>query len=773
MIILLLTSFLLLPDQMFRKDYSTVVLDKHEYLIGARLSSDQQWRFKPADSIPGKFKAAILTYEDKHFYSHPGINPISMYKALITNIKSGKIKRGGSTISMQVIRMSRGNRERSYIQKIIEVFLTIGLELKYSKEEIIDLYTNNAPMGGNIVGLDAASWRYFGHSKHELSWAEAATLAVLPNSPSMVHPGRNRNTLLVKRNKLLLELHQLGYMDSTEYQLSLLEQVPEYPVPLPQFATHFVELICQKYPGEVTRTTLDSDLQQIVNTVTTSYSSSMQSRNINNASVIIANPGNNHVLAYFGNFRSDGNQKVKFEYNDMVQTKRSTGSILKPFLYAAMLNDGMILPNSLIRDIPSYFNNYFPENSSGQFSGVVPASQALSRSLNVPAIYMLQEYGVAKFHRLLYKLGINSFTKQSDHYGLSMILGGGEASLFEIAGTYTGMAKTLISYDKNYGQYPKDAYAGLKIRYETNETATEVQNMPLSAASIWFTLEALKEVNRPDSEEGWEFFSTGREIAWKTGTSHGFKDAWAIGVTADYVVGVWTGNASGEGVTGLSGTATSAPILFDIFNNLNGKYSFYPPYDEMVEVEVCRKSGNIASSFCPENDTILVYSKGQYSKACPYHKRIFTDSTRSYRLSHICTSVGNMLPVSWFVLPPVQEHYHMKTNQEYKGLPPYKEGCNPNENNSGFEILYPTRNSVIYMTKDLDSSKKGAVFEIKHHYPEYKVYWHLNNAYIGVTQYNHQLNFTPEDGTHTLTVVDETGESHSVTFRSINKPESK
>lgn len=759
-----ITGIIILPNPLFTDSYSTVVFDRNEQLLGAKLADDAQWRFSYEDSIPEKFKLSILSYEDRHFYYHPGINLISIVNAFIDNIKAGKVVRGGSTISMQVIRLARKGRSRTLKEKFIESLMAIGLEIIYTKDEILNFYCSHAPFGGNIVGLGAASWRYFGRPNYDLSWAEAATLAVLPNSPSLIHPGRNRDKLKLKRNALLKRLYKLEHIDSLQYQLALLEEIPEKTKPLPYIAPHLTELFSRSNNGELVSSTIDQYIQEMVNSIIRQHSNALNNNGINNASILVVNSKNKEVLAYVGNIQSDGQLKVKNKYNDMVMAKRSTGSILKPFLYAAMLDDGIILPNSLIRDIPSYFANYHPVNYNNKFQGSVPASQALSKSLNVPAVYMLQEYGIGRFLHFLEKTGFKTFNKSPDHYGLSLILGGGEASLFELVNAYTGMANTLFSYDENYGRYPVNSYDKLILNLKDTTVKDNSENIPLKASSIWLTYEALKKVSRPETETGWENFVSSQNIAWKTGTSHGFKDAWAIGTTADYVIGVWVGNADGEGRNGLTGTKTAAPIMFDIFNNLNLQSKFYPPYDELTEVEVCTQSGNLASINCPEKENILVGLNTATVKHCTYHKLIFTDMVEEFRLSQQCADISELKPVKWFVLPPVQEHYFMMKHPSYKSLPPFAPGCGQDMENDKMEFIYPVDNSMIYVAVDENKKQKEIVFEISHHYPETNIYWHLDKQLIGITRNNHQLPFIPDVGTHILTVVDGEGTSLSVIF---------
>ena len=384
---------------------------------------------------------------------------------------------------------------------------------------------------------------------------------------------------------------------------------------------------------------------------------------------------------------------------------------------------------------------------------------------------MLQEYGTQRFLNLLRKLGFTSFNNSPDHYGLSLILGGGEASLFELVNAYTGMAATLLSYNNNYAEYPSNAYGQLKIEVSKDkkfDSENQYSSKPLSASSIWLTYEALKQVIRPESETGWENFRSSAKVAWKTGTSHGYKDAWAIGTTADYVVGVWAGNANGEGRSGLTGTKVAAPIMFDVFSSLRFNNQFYPAYDELVEVEICTSSGNLASPICPEKEKVYVTEKGAGAKVCSYHKMIFTDKKMEYRMSQKCTSVSNLQPVSWFVLPPIQEFYYSKKHPGYRKLPPFAKGCGSDQNSHEIDLIYPVQNSSIYVPTDETLNKREIVFEISHHNEFATVYWHLDNQLIGITSNNHQLPFIPEIGVHKLTVVDENGESVSVVFEVVH-----
>ncbi len=760
---------LFLPSPLFHDPYSTVLFDRQGDLFGARIAADGQWRFPEADSLPAKYKAAVLQFEDRHFYHHFGFNPVSAFEALIADIKAGKIVRGGSTLTMQVIRLSRKGKPRTLTEKLIEIYFATALETKDSKKEIFNLYASHAPFGGNVVGLDAAVWRYFGHNRFELTWAEAALLAVLPNTPSLIHPGKNSRLLLQKRNRLLRQLFENGKMDSTEYRLALLEKIPLKPHPLPGEAPHLLEYFKKHQSGTIIYSTLDGGLQHEVNRIVAEYHKKYSENEINNLAVLVVRPATKEVLAYVGNAPGTGNHG---EANDMIRAPRSTGSILKPFLYAAAINDGQILFNSLIPDIPSYFRNYHPQNYDKIFEGAVPASKALSRSRNVPAIYLLRDYGIGRFMDLLRQMGMTTFNKPADHYGLSLILGGGEATLWQLVSAYAGMAQTVLNYNRFYGKQTGQEYDSLVLQIKKEKPAKEPEEsavLPVHAGAVWEMYQALYQVHRPHSEEGWEYFNATAPIAWKTGTSYGFKDGWAIGSTPEYIVGVWVGNADGEGREGLTGTAYAAPVLFDVFNYLKPEKQFQRPEDEMKKIVVCRQSGFRASRFCPETDTVLAFEAGDRAKVCPYHHLIFTDKEEKHRLSGRCASVSQMKKVSWFVLPPVEEWYYHHTHPSYKLLPPYKPGCTPPDEQHVIAFIYPRPGTRIFVPRNANGEKEKVVFEVSLQNPHLALYWNLDNRYLGTTRNRHQFAFVPPPGRHLLTVVDQNGNSRKMWFTVVDK----
>ena len=736
-----------LPRHLFHVPYSTVVTDRNEELLGARIASDGQWRFPPRNTTPEKIKECLITFEDKHFYHHWGVNPFAIGRAFYQNVKNKRIVSGGSTLTMQTIRLAR-NESRTFREKLIEMIWATRLEFRASKEEILSMYISHAPFGGNVVGLDAAAWRYFGHSADDLSWAESAMLAVLPNAPAMIHLSKGRKTLLDKRNRLLKQLLEKKTIDSSTYELAISEPLPDEPHPLPHIAPYLVSRFYQERNGEYSRSTINKGIQTQVEDLAERWSNEFGRSDIRNLAILVIDIPSNQVVAYCGNVHFD--RKQGGNQVDVIQAPRSTGSILKPFLYYAMLQEGSLLPDMLLPDVPVNINGFTPQNFSMQFEGAVPASEALARSLNIPAVTMLQRYGVPKFHSFLQQIGLKTINRSSSHYGLSLILGGAEATLWDVTNAYAMMGRSLL-------QLPQRSCSLLLPTSRITESTD-----PFQPGAVWQTFDALKEVNRPE-EIDWKSIPSMQTIAWKTGTSYGFRDAWAVGVTPRYAVGVWVGNATGEGKPGLVGAQTAGPVLFDIFNLLPASSWFTRPTGIFVEAEVCRKSGHLKGRFCDETDTLLVLPAGLRTEACPYHHLVTLSADESQRIYENCANTEPTLRKSWFTLPPVWEWYYKQHHPEYKPLPPFKAGCGE-DTFQPMQFIYPPMNARIKLPKQLDGSKGFLTVELAHNNPNATVFWHLDETYQAQTQDFHKISLQPAAGKHSLTAVDGEGNTISTTF---------
>ena len=750
--IALVAYYFCLQSPLFDKPYATVVESSTGELLAARIATDGQWRFPTQDSVPEKFERCITLYEDRHFYRHFGFNPVAMANAAYDNFKAGRTVRGGSTLTQQVIRLSR-SQNRNYFEKFIELILATRLEFRHSKEEILALYAAHAPFGGNVVGLDMAAWRYFGVRPHQLSWAESATLAVLPNAPGLIFPGRNSDALKRKRDRLLARLHQSGIIDKATLELAIAEPLPEKPYPLPQIAPHLLHRLGKTQSGKRLSTTIDASLQARTNDIVARYYQQYKTNEVHNLCVLVVDVKTRNVLAYVGNSPTDKNHGKDV---DIIGAPRSTGSVLKPLLYASMLDAGDLLPEQLVADVPTQISGYSPQNFNMTYDGAVPASAALSRSLNIPSVLMLKDFGVYRFYDRLRELHLSHITKPPNHYGLSLILGGAESSLWDLVRAYSAMTSTLNHFNTNNAEYRSGEFTDLNLisGFKRSFGKPTFDKPVLGAASIYLTYQAMKEVNRPQGDEAWKFYDSSLEIAWKTGTSFGNRDAWAIGTNSRYVVGVWVGNASGEGRPGLTGVESAAPVLFDVFNLLPRSGWFTTPLNDLQEVSVCTRSGFLAGEYCQSKNVLIPLSARQ-AKVCKYHKPIHLDKN-GWRVTAECETADNMNTRNWFVLPPVMEWYYKAAHVDYEPLPAYRTDCAPPDEKR-MDFIYPQESGKIYLTKDFDGQVQPVVVKVAY-MPKEPLFWYLNGKFFGQTKIFHEMPVKAGSGRHYLTVVNRQGQ---------------
>ena len=742
-----------MPVISFDDPLGTALLDRQGRLLGAVTAPDGQWRFGAPTAVPEKYRLAVVEFEDRRFPLHPGVDPLALGRAAFQDLRAGRIVSGGSTITMQVVRLSRHGRPRTIGEKLIECLLALRLELARSKDEILALYAGYAPFGGNTVGLEAAAWRYFGRAAGTLSWAEAATLAVLPNAPALIHPGRRHDRLRERRNRLLERLHARGLLDGTALDLARAEPLPGPPRPMPRLAPHLLDRARRELPeGGVIRTTLDLEIQRRTLDIAGRHHRRLRENSIDHLAVVVARTATGEVLAYVGNVGAPSDEGAQV---DVVVAPRSSGSILKPFLFAAMLSDGEILPDELVADIPTRIAGFAPRNFDLRFSGAVPASVALARSLNVPAVRMLRSHGIARFAGLLRSLGLTTLFRSADDYGLSLILGGAEVTLWEITGLYAGLGRTVDAF---FAEPIADGdFRPLWWRADAPPAA--VPPSPFDAGVVFATLEALLEVSRPGLDAVWKTFASSRRIAWKTGTSYGFRDAWAVGVTPEFVVGVWAGNADGEGRPGLTGHSAAAPVLFSVFDGLPSGPFFQRPEAEMREVELCASSGLRAGRDCGETRLGLVPAACLPGRMCPYCRLVHTDLSGRFRVDGGCESLDRMTARSYFILPPAMAVDFARRHPDYRPLPPWRPGCRPERAESPIDCLYPGPGAEIYVPLELDGERGRFIAQAAHADPAATVFWHLDGIYLGRTRGDHRMPMAPDPGAHLLTLVDGDGET--------------
>jgi penicillin-binding protein 1C len=735
--LLFVLCFNLLPKKDY--SYSFAIYDRSERLLCASLSSEQTYHLPLSDKINQFYKSASIVYEDKSFFLHFGLDFSSIFRSFFLNIKNQKVLSGASTITMQVARILCKNEKRTYLQKIKESLIALLLELKYTKNEIFSLYASNAPFGGNVVGVDAASFRYFSASQENLSVSEATVLAVLPNQPSLVTLAKKRKRLKEKRDSLLKKLYQYAIIDSVTYDLAILEPLPDKPAPLPFLAMHYHDFL-KVNRNESSQngkyiTTIDYDLQKLTEQMAERNSKRLAENLIYNMAVVVMEVESGKVLSYVGNtgFFSENGKNI---YVDMAIARRSSGSLLKPFLFASMLDRGMIFPRSLLIDIPTQIQNYAPENNNGKYEGAIEAREALTKSLNVPFVRALREYGIPPFLELLKKCGFTTFNRKAENYGLPLILGGGEVTLYEACSVYARLMRCASG------------------KLEANE------EFPISEGAAYITLNELTSGKRPYNEAFWESFTSQQKIAWKTGTSDGYKDAWSIGVTPKYVVGVWAGNADGVGRPEIKSHIATLPLMFELFNVLEKSSWLSKPEHALKKCLACKHSHYLKGMHCDEGIEEDLPINAPLPKLCPYCASICLTFDRKYR-ARASETKEKVNIENWFILPPFIESFYIRNHKSYKTLPPF---LNKMHKSNDFEITFPENNSIIEIPTELSEKKGAFTAKVSHKNNDAILYWDIDGLYLGKTKTFHQFDITVLSGYHILTVTDDSGNRKNVGF---------
>lgn len=706
-------------------NYSKVVLDRKGEILSVFLNSEEEFHIKYDGEVPETLKTAVINYEDKKFYSHSGVDYPRILKSFFNNM-TGRKKMGASTISMQVVKLLEP-KKRTYFNKLVEVVKAYKLESEFSKEEILKIYLNNVPYGSNIVGYSGAIKMYFNKEVKDLSYAEATLLAVLPNSPGILNLKKNNDKLETKRNRLLKTLLDRKLIDERQYKFSLLEKFPNKIYYYEKKAPQFSIFLKNRYPEKIIKSTLDYNLQKKLEKIVHDYSNAMKDVGINNAAVLVVNNKTKEVLAYVAS--QDFYDKRNNGEIDGLQAKRSPASLLKPFLFALSIDDGLIVPDSIYPDVPIYFGNFYPKNSSNTFTGMVKIEEALIKSLNIPFVKLLSDYGVDRFYYFL-ENNDNYPEDRFDKYGLSLILGTREMRPVDIGKLYIGLA--------NYGKVSNLKYT------LTEDKPKEYQQF--SRGASYLTLETLSRVVRPGNEK---LYSEQRPISWKTGTSYGMKDAWSVGVSPDYTVLVWLGNFNQKSIFSLSGVETAGNLLFKVFNivDINSK-TFEKPTDDLKEIEIDEKTG-YRKFYDVESKKVFYPKDAKLLRISPYYKKIFVDEndmeidSRSPNFDKRKEKIVIEYPIevsNYFFLNGVRENKNVK-------------------------IAYPVQNLNIFVPEDFDGYKKVAM-KLYNPNNEY-VYWYLDEDYVGYSNEKEKF-FELDIGKHKLTIITENGAREEVKFN-INK----
>ncbi|HSZ24364.1 MAG TPA: penicillin-binding protein 1C [Cytophagaceae bacterium] len=726
--------------------YSQIILAKDSTVMNASLNRSEKWRMKTElTEIVPQLKEAFLYKEDKYFYYHPGFNPIAVLRAFINNVVYGKKKSGASTITMQVARLLEPKR-RTYGSKLIELFRAIQLETKLSKDEILQLYLNLVPYGGNIEGVKSASVLYFDQLPNRLSLAQIVTLTIIPNRPTSLCLGKGNKKIKSERDKWLLRFRKDKIFPGEDIATAIEEPLDIKRANAPKGIPHISNRLKKKYPEENSiQTCIDKTTQRRVETITYNYIQHIKHKHIYNASVLVVNNQTMEVETYLGSPDFSDN-----EHNgqvDGVKALRSPGSALKPLVYAMGFDDGIITPKSTINDVPTDFNGYAPQNFDKKFNGKVSIETALSYSLNVPAVKILEQISVQRFVQKLKKASFKNVAKEERNLGLSAILGGCGVTLEEMTGLYCAFA--------NVGSFMRLHY--LKAEGQSGKVSL------LSPMAAYMVTDILAQLTRPDLPNNYLNTYHVPLIAWKTGTSYGRRDAWSIGYNKKYTVAVWVGNFSGEGVPDLTGSDIATPLLFEIFNTLDYNASnnwFFKP-DLLKFRFVCPETGKLPDEHC--DHTVVDYYIPTVSSAekCQHLKTVFVSADGLLSYCNQCLPEGGYKKEKYQNLEDDLIDYYRCKGIPLEEIPAHNPACHKLSEVNAPQIIMPADNKEYILDKE---DPADIVLKCLAHNEVKKVFWYVNNEFYKEAFVSDKIFLRPSQGKIKISCSDDKGRNADISI---------
>ncbi len=727
--------------------YSTIITDKEGTVIHAFLTHDDKWRMMTElGEITPELKKAIIFKEDKYFYYHFGCNPISIARAAYNNIVRGMRTSGASTITMQVARLLKP-KSRTYWNKMKEIFRSFQLEYHYSKDEILQLYLNLIPYGGNIEGVKSAAILYLKKAPNHLSLGELTALAIIPNRPTSLKLGKKNALITQERNRWLERFREAQLFNGQTIDDAIGEAFDPSRHEGPKLAPHFSYRMKNKYPySPIIKTNLNLATQKKVEKLVSNYINHLRSKNIRNGAVLILNNRTQLIEAYVGS--ADFNDPEDGGQVDGVRAIRSPGSTLKPLLYAFAFDRGLITPKMMISDVPINLAGYAPENYDQKYYGNVRIEFALANSLNIPAVKLLDLLGVRSFIVKLKEAHFAQIEKDENKLGLSLILGGCGVTLEELTNYYRGLA--------NNGTFRNIQW----LQSESDDT-TNIEINLMSPAAAYMVTEILIQHTRPDLPVLWQSSFHLPKVAWKTGTSYGRRDAWSIGYNKTYTIGVWVGNFSAEGVPNLSGAEIATPLLFNIFNTVdyNSPNEWYDVPEEVDFRFVCPESGEIPAYFC--NDPIIdTYIPGTSpNKECAHLQQVYVspDSLTSYCTT--CLPEGGYKKKYYDNYKPDIIAYYEEQRINYERVPQHNPDCERVFSENEPQIISPVAN-LEYLIDKSDTQQIKLVCNAANDVQ--LVYWYINDRFHSSVEATSYSFFTPESGRNKISCTDDKGRNTNI-----------
>ena len=742
-----------LPQEKLNPPQAYRFYDHKGRMLATLISEDEFYRMHvPFQDISPLFIESLLLQEDQYFYRHFGVNPFSIVRAAMTNLSAGEVVSGGSTLTMQLARMLE-RRKRTYWSKIIEAFRALQLEMRYSKEEILAYYLALAPYGGNIEGLEAASRAYFGKPATALSPGEIALFIALPKSPNRYRPDRHPEAARLARDRVLKKMFAAGLITEDQFQRARNEPVAARRKRVDNLIPHTAWHFRLQQPGHyVWHTTIDENIQRRVQGLLKSYVKTLEQYNIGNAAAVVMDTATREVRAVVGSL--DYFSIEAQGANDGSRSPRSPGSTLKPFLYALALQQGVIAERTILYDIPINYAGYSPRNYSKDFVGPVSAREALTESLNVVAVRLSKQLGVKALHGLLKQGGITTLDQSASYYGLPLVLGGVEVRLIDLVNLYASLAN-----------------GGLHNPYRllSDDRSTVPETRLLSKEASWLVTQILTDVERPDFPQSWQFSKHRPTIAWKTGTSYGHQDAWSVGYTPEYTIGVWVGNFDGAPSNGLAGSKTAAPILFDLFQALQPRQSgqWFARPETVKQRKVCTVSGLPPSRHCDHLVTehyIANVDGPVLSQICDVHQSISVDPRTGTQASLAGDRPSAVVQQQVFdIWPPMMATFLLKHGVPVRRAPPYDVTNMAGQKYYPPKILSPVKNTIHYQRLDkLKHAEHGIKLAAAVTNRVRKVYWFLDDELVSATDPMHDVIINPGPGEYHVTLMDDVGGTDDV-----------
>jgi len=726
---------------------STVVTYRDGSTAHVFLAPDDRWRVPVALSeVDPAYIDALVRYEDKRFYAHPGVDPLAVIRAVGVNLRYGRVMTGASTLTMQLVRMVEP-RPRTLVSKLVEAHRALSLELQLSKEQILAAYLSFAPYGRNIEGIEAASLAYFGHSAGALSADEIATLLAVPQNPNIRYPSlANRARLTEARDEIARFLLDQGGLLPGEQgsRSSTLAEVSSGAVPsglrrFPREMPHLAwRLRRQHAEGSRIETTLDRGAQRMVEELVALERDALRRKNIHNGAVVVVHSETREIRALVGNLDFWEGQGAQIMATDQ---PRSPGSALKPFIYALSIDQGKRHPAHLVRDVPRSWGSYTPQNYDRRFRGLVRLETALSESLNLPFVSLLQEVGVEAFLGRLRAMGVHSLAPEPGHYGLSLAAGGVELSPLELAGLYTTLA--------NGGEYGE-----LVVQPREQGPPSRV----FSEEAVWLTANTLRIKDRPDFPSRRMFSGLPSGIAWKTGTSFGHRDAWAVGFGPRFTAVVWLGNLDYRPARDLVGSEAAGPVLFDVLEAVEGRRSAdFPPPAGMTSVEVCAYSGHLPTEACPRRKFIQAPIQAVPTALCPFHQRLGIDLETGEALTPGCREGREWEERDFLVWPATVRRFLADQHRDLPLPPAYAQGCVPSGTRQAPQILTPQEGQISLMIPGISATDQEIPLAAEVDHPDARLSWFVDGEFLSTVSVEERVWWTPTPGEHVAVVVDEAG----------------